>query len=126
MDAVNEYLNQIESDQRREDTIALIEMCKKATGDEPVMWGNIVGFGKNHYKYESGHEGDTMAVGFAARKNALVLYGVFYYDLNAEAVKEVGKVKLGKGCIYINKLSDINTDVLSKMIKNAYTLRNNA
>jgi hypothetical protein len=91
------------------------------------MWGpGIVGFGKQHYKYESGREGDIMAVGFAPRKAALVLYGVIYYEHNREQLEKLGAVTAGKGCLYIKDLDKIDKHTLEKMISDAFVQNNNA
>ena len=123
--AVKEFLDTISDEQRRTDSYALIKIMQDATGTSPAMWGNIIGFGKHHYKYETGREGDTIAVGFAPRKSAFVLYGVVYYDQNLDEVKKLGTYKLGKGCLYINKLSEVSKDVLTELTTKAFSLRNN-
>lgn len=125
MHKIYDFLDSVENEERRADAHKLTAIMSEATGAEPILWGSIIGFGKHHYKYETGREGDTVAVGFSPRKNALVLYGVIYYDQNLEEAKELGKYKLGKGCLYINKLSDINIDVLSRMTASAFEERNN-
>ena len=102
-------------DHRRVDIMRLIDIGKKITKKEPRMWGTMIGFGKVHYKYKTGHEGDMFLFGFANRKQALTLY--MSYDINQfDELKELGKYKTGKGCLYIKKLSDINMDVLEKLI----------
>ena len=91
---------------------------QKETGHKPKMWGpSIVGFGSYHYKYESGHEGDSCMIGFSPRKQNLTLYvmaGLGHLD---KLFKDLGKYKTGKGCLYINKLEDVNIDVLKQIIK---------
>lgn len=122
---VEEYLANIDNTQRQQDARQTLEIMRDITGEKPVMWGpSIVGFGKIHYKYATGREGDTVAVGFSARKQALTLYGVIYYDQNVGRIKELGNVKHGKGCLYIKKLSDLDLDVLKDMIRFAYENRN--
>jgi Domain of unknown function (DU1801) len=121
---INDFLDTIVDEQRRNDSRTLIQMMQDATDSAPVLWGSIIGFGTHHYVYETGREGDTMAVGFAPRKNALVLYGVVDYDHNLDGLSELGKHKLGEGCLYITKLSDVDTNVLKRMITSAYTVRN--
>lgn len=123
--SVEEFLNSIENETRQEDSRKLLELMKDATGAMPKMWGTIIGFGGHHYKYNTGREGDTVAVGFSPRKVALVLYGVVDYDQNSDEVTQLGKYKLGKGCLYIKRLSDIDTRLLKKMIAKAFNLRNN-
>ncbi len=97
------------------------------TLEPAVMWGpSIIGFGSTHYRYASGHEGDTMKIGLSARKEHLVLYGVICYDLNTELLSQLGKHKQGKGCLYIKKLADVKLDVLEQMIKIAYEQKTSA
>lgn len=84
------------------------------------MWGTIIGFGAVHYRYPSGHEGDTMIIGLAARKQALTLYGLIYYAKNRERLRELGKHKAGKGCLYITRLSEVNMNVLEELIAQAW------
>lgn len=122
--SVEAYLAAIDDDQQRGDSETLVRLMQEVTGEPPVMWGpGIVGFGSMHYKYASGREGDTMAVGFAARKQSLVLYGVVYYDQNLDRIEALGKHKLGKGCLYVKRLSDIDLDVLRTMVATAYAQR---
>ena len=126
-ESVTAYLRAIDDEKRRKDAETITELMHTITGAPAVMWGtSIVGFGKYHYIYETGREGDTVAVGFSARKNALVLYGVMHYDQNAAPAQSLGSVTLGKGCIYIKDLSKVNQDVLSDMVKTAFAARNNA
>ena len=110
------FLDSVENDRRRADGRELMQMMQKASGERPVMWGpSIIGFGKYHYRYESGREGDIMIVGFSPRKSSLVLY----LGSSPEAEKlmtKLGKHKRGKGCLYINKLDDIDRDVLGNLI----------
>jgi hypothetical protein len=121
---VTAFVAGLDSEQRRADSRQLIELMRKVTGEPPVMWGSsIIGFGSLHYKYDSGREGDTMLVGFAPRKQALVLYSVVYYDQNLDLAAQLGPHTTGKGCLYIKKLSDINLDILTEMIEKAYRLR---
>lgn len=111
---IKAFLETVE-DKRKDDVLKLIEIGKKITKKEPKMWGTMVGFGKVHYQYKTGHEGDMFLFGFANRKQALTLY--MSYDINQfEELKDLGKHKTGKGCLYINKLSDVNLEVLEKLI----------
>ena len=81
------------------------------------MWGTaIIGFGQYHYKYDSGHEGDMCMVGFSPRKSNITVYLFAYVVQNESLTKDLGKFKTGKGCLYINKLSDINLDVFKRMV----------
>ncbi len=114
---VEAFLNSVEHGKRREDSLAMLEIMKAATSEEPKMWGpSIVGFGDYHYKYESGREGDWFLAGFSPRKQNLTLYimsGFSHYD---ELLQKLGKYKTGKSCLYINRLEDVDLDVLKKMI----------
>jgi hypothetical protein len=118
--SVTEYLNAIPNEKRRNDCAVLTELFKKQTGFEPKMWGTaIVGFGSYHYKYDSGREGDAPLIAFSSRANAISLYLSANFDQREALLKKFGKHKTGKGCIYIQKLEDIDAAVLSKMIKNS-------
>lgn len=122
--SVSQYLSAIEDEARRKDAKRLAKIAKEVTGEKPKMWGTgIVGFGTYHYVYASGREGDTAAVGFAARKNALALYGLQNADESAELLKELGPHGTGKGCVYIKDLEAVHTGVLKKLIKAAYDFR---
>lgn len=114
------YLAGIQDPSRREDCEQVAVLMEKVTGCKPQMWGtSIVGFDQYHYRYASGHEGDSAVVAFSSRKNALTLYLMGTYE-NAEARKyldQLGKFKTGKSCIYIDRMADINTPVLEKLIR---------
>ncbi|WP_164219505.1 DUF1801 domain-containing protein [Virgibacillus sp. YIM 98842] len=116
-DSVIEFINQVESKRKREDAFRLLDIFTEETGYEAKMWGpSIIGFGSYHYKYKSGHEGDAPLVGFSPRKAKISLY-IAAGDLeHEELLKEFGKHTTGKACIYINKVGDIDVDVLKKMI----------
>jgi len=122
--SVDSYIDAISSDSQREDARKLLILMSEATGEQPVMWGtSIVGFGQYHYKYVSGREGDSIKVGFSARKNAITVYCLGFYASDGEnnaLVKKLGKCKTGKGCLYIKSLSDVDKSVLKVMIRNAY------
>ena len=115
---VEAFLNSVEHGKRREDSLAMLEIMKEITSEEPKMWGpSIVGFGNYHYKYESGREGDFFITGFSPRKQSLTLYimsGFSHYD---ELLQKLGKHKTGKSCLYIKKLEDVDMDVLKQMIR---------
>jgi hypothetical protein len=116
-ESVENFIEKIPDKQVREDCNTLIKLMKRITGSEPKMWGsNIVGFGKYHYKYESGHEGDSCLTGFSPRKQNITLYAMPGFTTNNDFLKKLGKHKAGKGCLYIKKLEDVNQDVLEKII----------
>ncbi len=107
-----------DTEQKRNDSFELLKLMTELTGHEPKMWGpSIIGFGSYHYKSErSRQEGDWPLVGFSPRKAAISLYVYSGCAGQEELVKELGKFKMGKGCIYIKKLSDIDQAVLKKLI----------
>jgi Domain of unknown function (DU1801). len=110
------FIDKVENEQRRKDGHELSALMKKVTGKPAKMWGpTIVGFDQYHYKYASGHEGDMPITGFSPRKQSLVLYlGPGLED--KKLLSKLGKHKLGKGCLYINKLDDVNRDLLSELV----------
>lgn len=115
--SVEEFLNNVKDDQKRTDSFEVLEMMKELSGYEPKMWGpSIVGFGEYHYKYESGREGDFMRIGFSPRAQNLTLYMMPGYEDFTDELSRLGKHKLGKSCLYIKRLSDVDTDVLREMI----------
>lgn len=100
------------------DCNAIIKLMKKATGEEPRMWGtSIVGFGRYHYKGASGREGEWMLTGFSPRKANLSLYILTGLDKSTAQLKKLGKHTTGKGCLYIKRLSDVDAKVLEELIK---------
>jgi hypothetical protein len=125
-ESIEVYLKKLGSDTVREETKQLIELMHEATGEAPKMWGpSIVGFGTHHYKYESGREGDTCAVGFAARKGRFALYLELPEGEREAQMAELGKVASEGGCIWVKRLSDINLSVLKKQVKAAHRSRKN-
>lgn len=120
-----EYIAAIEHDTRRADAEVLLEMMQRLSGHAPVMWGpTIIGFGNYHYVYESGHEGDTMLIGFAPRKANQVLYVLPGYDDLGDKLDALGKHRIGKSCLYINKLADVDLDVLESIIVDTLKVMN--
>lgn len=114
---VTDFINfYVENDQKKADSFELIQLMQRWSGFEPKMWGpTIIGFGSYHYKYASGHEGDMPLLGFSPRKAEFSLYVYSPTETNGYLLDGFGKFKMGKACIYIKKLSDINIDVLEKM-----------
>ena len=114
-----DFINQVEDATKRKDSEELIAMMQKVTRKPPKMWGpSIIGFGTYHYKYESGREGDMCMTGFSPRKPALVLYiGAILQD--KELMGKLGKYKMGKGCLYIKRLDDIDRKVLKQLVVNS-------
>jgi hypothetical protein len=115
---VETFLNEIADEKRRQDCFAVLELMKNITGAEPKMWGtSIVGFGSYQYKYASGREGDWFLAGFSPRKQNLTLYIMSGFSRYDELLAKLGKHKTGKSCLHINKLEDVNLDVLEEMIR---------
>jgi hypothetical protein len=119
--SVEAYLAGIDNEQRQADSVELVALMQATTGAAPVMWGSsIVGFGTHHYRYATGREGDTVAVGFAARKQALVIYGALDDDGSSALLADLGPHKRGKGCLYIKRLDDVDLDELRQLIRVGY------
>ena len=113
--SVEKFLDGIKDEKKRHDCYQLLKIMKKATKAEPKMWGtSIIGFGDYHYVYESGREGDWFIAGFSPRVQNLTLYMMGGFD--GDALKRLGKYKTGKGCLYINKLEDVDMKVLNELI----------
>jgi hypothetical protein len=113
--SVDKFLRGIKDEKRRADCYQIMEIMKKVTKAEPKMWGtSIVGFGDYHYKYATGRENDWFLTGFSPRVQSLTLYMMGGFD-NA-VLKKLGKHKTGKGCLYINKLEDVDVKVLNELI----------
>ena len=111
-----EFIASIENPQLRADAEAACALLEEVTGEPPVMWGpSMVGFGAYHYRYASGHEGDWMLVGFSPRKANLVFYLFGCDEGRDDLLARLGKHKAGKGCVYVNKLSDVDPAVLKEM-----------
>ena len=113
--SVDKFLKGVKDEQTRADCYQIIEMMNKATKAEPKMWGtSIIGFGDYHYVYASGREGDWFIAGFSPRVQNLTLYMMGGFD--SDALKRLGKYKTGKGCLYINKLEDVDIKALDELI----------
>ena len=117
-DSVEDFINKIKDEQKRKDSFAILEMMKKATGEKPTMWGSsIIGFGNMRYKSPAtGREVDWLKIGFSPRKANLSLYLTMNIQNHAAALKKLGKHKTGVGCLYINKLEDVDVEVLKEII----------
>ena len=115
--SVDTFLDAIEHEKKRADAKRVREIMTELTGLEPRMWGaSLVGFGEYHYVYESGREGDFFRVGFSPRKTKLVLYIMGGFDSYDGIMERLGKYKTGKSCLYLNKLADVDEDVLRELI----------
>jgi len=115
--SVIEFLNNVENKRRREDSFAVLKLMKEVTEEEPLMWGDsIVGFGSYHYKYSSGREADWLQIGFSPRKQSLTIYIMDGFEKYEELLDQLGKHKIGKSCLYINKLDDVSIPVLKDIM----------
>ncbi|HLV35484.1 MAG TPA: DUF1801 domain-containing protein [Spirillospora sp.] len=115
--SVQAFLESIEDDQKREDSFTLLKLMQEVTGEEPRIWGDsIIGFGKYHYKYASGREGDAMLAGFSPRKQNLAVYIMAGFDDYESLLNKLGKHKRGKSCLYINRLRDVDSATLKELI----------
>ncbi|RXI96630.1 DUF1801 domain-containing protein [Anaerobacillus alkaliphilus] len=113
--SVIEFIESVESDRKREDAYRLLDIFTETSGYPAKMWGpSIIGYGSYHYKYASGHEGDAPLVGFSPRKGKISLY--FATGDTERVLRDFGKHTTGKACVYINKLADIDVDVLKALI----------
>jgi hypothetical protein len=118
--SVTDFLNNIENEEKRADSFEILKLMQQVTRQEPKMWGtSIIGFGNTHYKYKSGREGDWFITGFSPRKQNLTLYVMGSFKPHVDLLKKLGKHKTGSGCLYINKLKDVNMKVLKELIKQA-------
>ncbi|NPV55833.1 MAG: DUF1801 domain-containing protein [Anaerolineae bacterium] len=115
--SVEDFLETIEDESRRQDSYAVLQLMREVTGAEPGMWGDsIVGFGAYHYRYQSGREGEWFLVGFSPRKHSLTLYIMSGFDEYDQLLARLGKHKIGKACLYVNKLADVDQDVLRRLV----------
>lgn len=119
--SVKSFLDAVEDEKKRLDSYALLETMHRITGETGVMWGtSIVGFGAYHYKYESGREGDMPKIGFSPRKQNLTMYIMPGFSRYDELMSKLGKYKIGKACLYIKKLEDVDREVLEELLGEAY------
>jgi hypothetical protein len=112
--SVKDFINSLSSKQEQEDSFELVKLMQQASGEKPAMWGTaIIGFGNRTTKYASGRELDWFSVGFSPRKGKFALYGL---KKDAKLLAKLGKHKLGGGCLYINRLSEVDKNVLKNLI----------
>jgi hypothetical protein len=115
--SVIEFIELVDSSKKREDAYKLLDIFTETSGFNAKMWGpSIIGFGSYHYKYASGHEGDAPLIGFSPRKAKISLYFATGDTKREELLKDFGKHTSGKSCVYINKVADIDVDVLKALI----------
>jgi hypothetical protein len=116
--SVDAFLDSVEPERKREEARQLDQLFQKVTGWRPRMWGpSMIGYGEYHYRYESGREGDFLATGFSPRKANLTVYIMPGYGDYGPILERLGKHKLGRSCLYINTLADIDLDVLAELIR---------
>jgi hypothetical protein len=112
------FIDSIEDPRKREDAAALLSLLGEVTGESPKMWGpSIVGFGKQHYAYASGRQGDWFVLGFSPRKQNLTLYLPGYLEQLQPVLDRLGKHSTGKGCLYVKRLSDVDPNVLRELLE---------
>jgi len=112
-----EFIAGVENEQKRKDAEWMLQMMEEVTGEPAKMWGpSIIGFGTYRYVYPSGREGDWMLTGFSPRKAAMSVYLMSGVEREKEGLEKLGKHKLGKSCLYLKKLSDVDTEVLREMV----------
>ena len=117
-ESVAKFINTIPDETKRKDCFEIAAMMKDVSNCDAKMWGPaIIGFGVHHYKYESGREGDICTIGFSPRKNNITLYILNGNAHQSALLDKLGNYKTGKGCLYINKLSEVDLPTLKKLIK---------
>ena len=122
--SVARFISALTPEQRRLDALAVMKLMKQATGESPRMWGpSIVGYGRYVMTYASGRQAEWMLTGFSPRKASLVLYILNGFPRQAALQAKLGKCKAGGGCLYINKLSDVNMGVLTEMIETSFAYK---
>ncbi|MBK9271979.1 MAG: DUF1801 domain-containing protein [Saprospiraceae bacterium] len=119
--SVEDFINGLKDETQRMDSLSILEMMRKASGEEPRMWGNsMIGFGKLRYKSpKTGREVDWFKIGFSPRKANISLHLVLNLKEKSARLEKLGKHKTGVGCLYINKLKDIDEKILEELIESA-------
>lgn len=113
-----DFLNDLPDEKKRRDAQIILAIMREVTGFEPKIWGgSMIGFGCYHYKYASGHEGEYFLIGFAPGKTKFSIYLMCGAEAHPAVLSRLGKYKTGKSCLYINKLSDVDVEVLRELIK---------
>lgn len=117
----HEFIESVADERQREESRRLVAMMSEVTGESPRMWGpTMVGFGEYHYRYDSGREGDTFVVGFAPRKGRFALYGLLQSRRTDALLARLGRHRRGAGCLYVNKLADVDETVLRELVVAAH------
>ncbi len=117
---VGAFIAQVTPEARRRDAGTLVDLMRSVTGEEPVLWGTIIGFGSYHYRYESGRQGDAGAAGFAPRKASSVIYLPDGVGAHQEALARLGPHMAGVGCLYLKNLEAIDLEVLEQIVRASY------
>lgn len=116
--SVDAFLDAVANPRRQADARRLLNLMLEITGEPPKMWGpSIVGFGSYRYRYASGREGSSLVVGFAPRKQNLVLYIMPGFSSYAALLSKLGKFRTGKSCLYVNRLDDVDLSVLQELVR---------
>jgi hypothetical protein len=116
--SVEAFLNSVTDEKKRQDSLTILNLMEEVTGAEPKMWGaSIVGFGNYHYTYASGREGDWFLAGFSPRKQNLTLYIMAGFEQYDSLMNKLGKYKMGKSCLYIKKIEDIDLETLRELVR---------
>ena len=119
--SVSEFLKSVKNAERRSDARQVMKMLKAITGKRPRLWGSsIIGYGKYHYRYESGREGDSLMIGLSPRAQNLAIYIMPGFDGFSGLLKRLGKHKIGKSCLYVNRLQDVDQNVLQQLLEKSY------
>ena len=115
---VEDFLNSVEDEKKRQDSFKILRLMEEATGEEPQRWGDsIIGFGRYKYKYASGREGEWLLTGFSPRVQNLTLYIMSGFDQYDVLLNQLGKYKTGKSCLYINKIEDVDLQTLKDLVE---------
>lgn len=118
-------ISEIKDEQRRKDCEYLLQFFNDVTGENPQVWGgSMIGYGSYTYKTKGNKEGEWFKVGFANRKTSLTIYVVSGYEREAELMKSLGKFKTGKSCLYVNRLDDIDLELLKEIVQKSYQWMN--
>ncbi|WP_127557395.1 DUF1801 domain-containing protein [Saccharospirillum alexandrii] len=116
--SIAEFIESLDDERRQAECNQLIDLMREESGEEPVLWGPaIIGFGQYHYRYDSGREGDFMQVGFSPRKQNLSIYIIPGFEPYQTVLERLGKHKLGKSCLYIKRLEDVDTSALRELVR---------
>ncbi|KGN36722.1 DUF1801 domain-containing protein [Knoellia subterranea] len=118
--SVEAHLDAVQPAGRRDDALTLLDIMREETGADPVLWGSMVGFGRQPYTTADGKEREWFAVGFAPRKAALTLYGLTFYGTNTDVLDRLGPHTTGKGCVYLKRLADVDEGVLRELIRTGW------